>query len=144
MAARRSPRKAELQDILRSHGLRVTHQRVAVLKALSRARAPISHPELADRLADQGLDRSTVYRNLLTLTEVGVLVRAELGDHVWRYELPKKGHIADHGLHPHLVCADCGTVQCLPEDAVSLHGEAAKRQVSEVQLRGRCARCASS
>lgn len=80
-----------------------------------------------------------MYRNLVSLTEAGILVRSQLGDGVWRYELPESDEAA-HGRHPHLVCVDCGVVSCLPADAVSIRGEAAAR-VTEVQPRGHCASC---
>lgn len=129
-----------LRDMLSARGLRVTGPRLAVLRELSTHGPPISHPELAERLADRGLDRVTVYRNLLALMEAGLLVRTQLSDHVWRYELPATGG-ATHKLHPHLVCTDCGTVECLPKAAVRLQGAAAQAHVSEVQLRGLCAEC---
>lgn len=125
--------------LLESKGLRVTEQRLLVLRALSRRRAPISFPELVDRLAEKGLDRATVYRNLVGLTEAGILVRSQLGDGAWRYELPEQGAGA-HGEHPHLVCIDCGVVSCVPTKAVSIRGETASR-VTEVQLRGHCESC---
>lgn len=109
-----------------------------VLRALSWSRAPVSFPELVGRLASE-LDRATVYRNLVSLTEAGILVRSQLGDGVSRYELPE-GDEATHDRHPHLVCVDCGDVSCLPANAVSIRGEAAAR-VTEVQLRGHCAAC---
>ena len=126
--------------MLASRGLRVTEQRLALLHAISLVSSPISHPELSERLADAGLDRATVYRNLLTLADAGVLVRAQLGDNIWRFELPRVTS-SDHARHPHLVCTECGNVRCLPAGAVKLRGEAAKAQVAEVQLRGRCATC---
>jgi Fur family transcriptional regulator, ferric uptake regulator len=129
-----------LREMLSARGLRVTGPRVAVLRELSRHGPPVSHPELAEKLAGDGLDRVTVYRNLLALLEAGLLVRTQLSDHVWRYELPETGG-ATHGLHPHLVCTDCGTVECLPKGAVRLQGTAAQAQVSEVQLRGLCTEC---
>lgn len=130
----------ELRDLLASRGLRVTDQRVALLRELSRVKVPISHPELTERMSRSGLDRATIYRNLLTLAEAGLLVRAQLGDQVWRYELPRTLS-SDHAHHPHLVCSECGNVRCLPIGAVKLSGEAARSEVLEVQLRGRCAAC---
>lgn len=135
------PKEEDLRELLASRGLRVTEQRLSLLRQMVKVRSPISHPELTERMADSGLDRATVYRNLLTLADAGVLVRAQLGDQVWRYELPRTLS-SDHAHHPHLVCSDCGNVRCLPASAVKLHGEAAKSQISEVQLRGRCASCA--
>lgn len=117
----------------------MTDQRLAVLGALSKSRRPRSFPELVDRLGDHGLDRATVYRTLVSLTEAGILIRTQLGDGVARYELPHHGESL-HTKHLHLVCLDCGGVSCLPPTAVSLHGEAALR-VTEVQLRGHCGAC---
>jgi Fur family ferric uptake transcriptional regulator len=113
---------------------------VLLLQALAKVTSPISHPELTDRMEGSGLDRATVYRNLLTLAEAGVLVRAQLGDNVTRFELPRTLS-SDHSHHPHLVCTECGNVRCLPANAVKLRGEAADSEVAEVQLRGRCAKC---
>jgi Fur family transcriptional regulator, ferric uptake regulator len=133
-------RDDQLRELLTSRGLRVTTQRVALLRELAKVSSPISHPELTERMARSGLDRATVYRNLLTLADSGVLVRAQLGDQVWRYELPRTLS-SDHTHHPHLVCSDCGVVRCLPAGTVKLHGEAAKSEIAEVQLRGRCVTC---
>lgn len=139
-----SPRREEeFRDLLISKGLRVTEQRLALLGEMARVKAPISHAELTERMEGAGLDRATVYRNLLALAESGVLVRAQLGDQVWRYELPRVTS-SDHADHPHLVCEDCGNVRCLPAGTVKLSGEAAKNEISEVQLRGRCASCISA
>jgi Fur family ferric uptake transcriptional regulator len=125
--------------LLSSKDLRITDQRLAVLRSLARNRAPVSFPELVERLAEQGLDRATVYRNLVGLTEAGILVRTQLGDGAWRSELPQSDE-ASHGHHPHLVCVDCGGISCLPANTVSIRKEAAAR-VTEVQLRGHCESC---
>ena len=132
-----------LRQLLTEGGLRVTNQRMTVLRALAKLRVPISHPELTERLASEALDRATIYRNLLSLTEVGVLVRTQLGDSVWRYELPR-GQAGEHGSHPHFICTECGDVACLPGASVSLRGQAARNQVTEIQLRGRCGECANA
>ncbi len=129
-----------LRALLAGRGLRVTEQRMSLLEELSRTVSPISHPELTEQLANVSLDRATVYRNLMTLSEAGLLVRTQLGDGVWRYELPR-GQAPTHGQHAHFVCTGCGEIVCLPEGAVSLSGEATLREVAEVQLRGRCNTC---
>lgn len=131
---------SDFRDLLVARGLRITEQRLALLRAISKVTSPISHPELSEKLLGAGLDRATVYRNLLTLADAGVLVRAQLGDNVWRFELPRVKS-SDHARHPHLVCTECGNVRCLPAGSVKLRGEAAQAQIAEVQLRGRCAQC---
>lgn len=136
----RRVRDDDLRQLLSEQGIRVTEQRMVILRELARLRVPASHPELTERLAGVGLDRATIYRNLLSLTEAGLLVKTQLGDNVWRFELPQ-GESAEHGAHPHFVCNDCGDVACLPGSAVTLRGEAVRNQVAEVQLRGRCVAC---
>jgi Fur family ferric uptake transcriptional regulator len=137
----------DLRALLAGASLRVTHHRMALLRELARLRVPASHAELTERLASgslsSSLDRVTIYRNLLALTEAGLLVRTQLGDNTWRFELPRAGG-EQHGQHPHFVCTDCGDVACLPAGSVVLRGEAARSEVLEVQLRGRCAACARS
>ena len=133
-------RDEDLRELLVARGLRVTKQRMAILSELAKLRIPVSHPELTQRLAGAELDRVTIYRNLVSLTEAGLLVRTQLGDNVWRFELPHSS-AQEHHAHPHFICCDCGTVACLPENSVQLRGAAAQTNVSEVQLRGTCAGC---
>jgi Fur family transcriptional regulator, ferric uptake regulator len=134
-----SKRDERFRSLLSSKGIRVTDQRVSVLRALARRQTQVTFPELVEELSPRGLDRATVYRNLTGMAEAGILIRTQLADGVARYELPQWGGSL-HAEHLHLVCVDCGNVSCLPASAVSLHGEA-KRRVTEVQLRGHCASC---
>lgn len=140
--AKPHPSKSDerFRALLVEKGIRVTEQRIAVLRALSGRQTPVTFPELVEQLSPKGLDCATVYRNLTGMAEAGILIRSQLADGVARYELPQWGGSL-HAEHLHLVCVDCGTVSCLPASAVSLHGEA-KRRVTEVQLRGHCASCA--
>lgn len=119
---------------------------MAVLRVLSGRASASSHPEITAALAEDGWDRATLYRNLVDLTEVGILRRVDLGDHVWRYELaggPEGAHAdADH---PHFLCTECGDVACLPDfvlpvPAGNVPGAVRQGKVA-IQLRGRCDRC---
>lgn len=150
MAARKNthqPKLVDYQDRLRAAGLRSTSPRVAVLRELDSATAPRSHADLVEALGEEGYDRVTIYRNLTDLTEAGLVMRADLGDHVWRFEL-KRGTTNSHqGTHPHFTCIDCGTVACLPAESVRItSARGAPKSVSarsvDVQLRGLCDRCA--
>jgi len=51
------------------------------------AEGPMSHADVAGELASHGLDRATVYRNLMDLADAGLVSRADHGDHVWRFSL---------------------------------------------------------
>jgi Fur family ferric uptake transcriptional regulator len=143
-AARRAP--SELGALLRSVGLRKTVPRVAVLQFLERSLTPLSHGEVAEEMAVLGLDRATVYRNLMDLVEANLATRTDLGDHVWRFELRRgeEGHAAEH---PHFLCVSCGTVSCLPDGAVRLASarglpRAIAAHAVEVQVKGECDACA--
>jgi Fur family ferric uptake transcriptional regulator len=136
---------AQWRSRIRACGLRSTPARLAVLQELDRRATPATHADLAGRLVPQGFDKATVYRNLMDLTEAGMLSRTELGDHVWRFELrlSTAGHT---GEHPHFLCVDCGEVACLSDvniDISSSKGSKSARigQVTEVLLKGHCERC---
>jgi len=134
----------DLKATIRKAGLRSTAPRLAVLKKLLVAVTPVSHGELVDQLSEEGMDRTTVYRNLVDLTDVGLVQRTDLGDHVWRFELKRdKG---DDARHPHFTCTDCGQVACLPEVTLKVKpGKGVPRslmkQKVEIQLRGKCDAC---
>jgi Fur family ferric uptake transcriptional regulator len=131
--------------VLRDAGLRKTGPRLAVLQVLEGAKSPLSHADVADALDDETLDRATVYRNLMALTEAGIVRRTDLGDHVWRFELVR-AVTAHETAHPHFVCTDCGTVSCMPGVTVRIDGGGAAsvaRRGFEVQLRGVCGDCDS-
>ena len=137
------PTREDLQATVRLAGLRSTHARIAVLEHFHRHRAPQTHADVAEALAHLGFISTTVYRNLLELTEAGLLARIELGDHVWRFEL--NGSTA-RPFHPHFICVDCGAVSCLDETEAGLRlPQLAKGnpigQVTEVLLKGHCNHC---
>ena len=138
-----SPERSKIEEDglrarLEQRGLRVTTQRLAVLRALAGARGPLSHGELADELVATGMDRATVYRNLMALAEAKLVVRTLISDGVFRFEIVKEEGRA-HEQHPHLVCTVCGQVRCLPRRAVSV--KPGLGDVVDVQLRGRCLAC---
>lgn len=139
--------RQSLRERLRDHGLRATSARVAVLSLLVQRKAPLSHAEVFESVGDEGYDRATVYRNLIDLVEAGILRRADMGDHVWRFELVADDERHSGAVHPHFVCSECGTVRCLPESAIAIQPSsktprALRRNGLEIQLRGRCDACA--
>ena len=135
---------AAARDALRAAGLRCTSCRLAVFQLLAESRSPVSHNDAADRLAPGGFDKSTIYRSLVELSEVGIANRLELGDHTWRFEI-RRPH-ADDADHPHFMCVDCGKVTCLPEFSVQIAPVKGKKRaalgdITEVLLKGHCADC---
>jgi Fur family ferric uptake transcriptional regulator len=132
----------ELRAAVRTAGLRATPSRLAVLERVRASDAPMSHSDVADQLASQAWDRATIYRNLIDLAEAGLVRRTDMGDHVWRFEAVSEEHDAQH---PHFVCTECGTVECLPEIELAIRRAKAPRAVKqrqvEVHVRGLCDAC---
>ena len=133
----------EIRGLVRAKGLRCTSARMAVMRTLRCLTSPVTHAELAADLVPQGFDKATVYRNLIDLTEAGLVSRTELGDHVWRFELRgQQRHGGDE--HSHFVCTECGSVTCLSD--VELNSATRKQtakigRVTEVLLKGHCKDC---
>jgi len=128
--------------MIRDVKLRATASRVAVLKLLYGTSAPTSHPEIYEAMRSDGWDRATLFRNLVDLTNAGLLRKRDLGDRLWRYEL---AGIEANDEHPHFLCTVCGDVSCLPEIAVSMPNGAGPRSLRkgqvEIQFRGTCDDC---
>ena len=106
----------------------------------------MSHADIVNDLTPAGFDRATIYRNVMDLIRTGLVSRTGLGDHVWRFELRRQTKARDRE-PPHCMCTDCGTVACLPGVSVQLRSapgspRAVRRRHVEIQLQGRCDRCA--
>ncbi len=135
----------ELRTMVRERGLRATPSRLAVLELLlaNASGQPMSHAEVAEKLAAGPWDPATIYRNLTDLVEVGLARRTDVGDHIWRFEVVSATH--DAAGHPHFVCTECGTVECLPVMEFvmprSKTPRALKQRKVEVHVRGVCDTC---
>jgi Fur family ferric uptake transcriptional regulator len=138
------PPIAEIKSRLRELGLRVTAPRLAVLRILAEAERPLSHAEVVEVLGeDISWDRATVYRNLVTLVEIGLARVASHAAGIARYELARG---TAHDAHPHFLCDGCGVVSCLPETEVVTPKKtkwSKSLKAAEVQFVGRCPGCVS-
>jgi Fur family ferric uptake transcriptional regulator len=134
-----------LRDAIRNAGLRRTGSRVAVLKELESADAPLSHGEIA-RALGLHYDRATIYRNLMDLVRAKLVTRSDRGDHTWRFRVARGGESAHTLGLPQFLCTDCGKLSCLPRDAVTLvpvRGvpRSLRKRDIEVQIKGLCDSC---
>lgn len=91
--------------------LRNTALRNAILKIFAARKKPLTIMELTDLLAEEGFfpNKTTLYRQMETLTAIGKLHQVTLASGVMHYEL------ATHH-HHHFVCTDCNQTLCV-EDA---------------------------
>tara|TARA_B110000879_G_scaffold121588_1_gene161080 strand:+ start:410 stop:850 length:441 start_codon:yes stop_codon:yes gene_type:complete len=96
----------EIDDMLRDAGIRVTQQRRTVIAALVQSHY---HPSAHDvytraKLVDNSVFFATVYRELATLTDAGIVQRIAVDDGPARFEM------APETEHDHLVDVDSGEV----------------------------------
>ncbi len=127
---------------LREKGLRLTPQRELVLAAV-RALGHATPEGVAEtvRKTHPGINLSTVYRNLETLENVGLVVHTHLGHGGATY------HAAEELMHLHLVCAICGSIGDAPiESAANFVNTLSddygfKTDVSHFAIYGTCSNC---
>ncbi len=94
-----------MEELLRSHDLRVTRPRIAVLEAVHRHPHADTHA-LIDHVREAlpEVSHQAVYDVLAALTGAGLLRRIQPQGSVARYE----ARVGDN--HHHVVCRTCGTV----------------------------------
>ena len=96
--------ESRFSEYLKRKGLRVTPQRLKILKAFLNTEDHVSMEELflLVRKTDRTVGQVTVYRTLKLLCEAGIASAVNFEEGMARYE-PRDLH---H--HDHLVCEKCG------------------------------------
>jgi Fur family peroxide stress response transcriptional regulator len=96
----------ELVDKLASHGLRLTPQRMAVLRILASSREHLNIEEIYARVQRQFpmTSLATIYNTVTMLKDMGEVLELSFGSGGNRYDGNKPTP------HPHLVCERCRTV----------------------------------
>lgn len=90
-------------ELLRNHGLHVTAQRLAVVRAIDATPHGTADDVYATVSSELGaVSRQAVYDALGVLTEKGMLRRIQPAGSPARYE----SRVGDN--HHHLICRDCG------------------------------------
>jgi Fur family ferric uptake transcriptional regulator len=134
----------EAIGVVRASGLRLTSARRLVLEALLAARAPISAEEIADGLGGKMTqsDIASVYRNLETLGEIGLVRHFHAGHGPGRYVLEGLGD------REYLACESCGLLESVEPAALETVRDAVRdlsgfeASFSHFPIVGLCARCA--
>ena len=129
---------------LREHGYRITAQRELILRAIHELPHPNQESILAEvRARAKGVNRTTVYRTLAMLEEVGLVEHAHIGTGAPVY------HLAGHRDHIHLVCQNCQAVVSVPGAIASEFTSELEElcgfrvDVSHTGLSGLCESCRS-
>ena len=130
------------EDILDEAGVRVTSNRLLVLRAILNAPRPMSLADLTNTL--ETLEKSSVLKVLNVFLEHHLVHTIEDGRGIVRYEICHEGHQhSPEGMHVHFYCERCHTVHCLtdvPVPPIPLSGD---YQVTSANfmLKGLCPKC---
>lgn len=134
--------REDLDQLLRRHGLQVTAQRLAIVRAVA-SRPHATADELTDdvRAVLGSISRQAVYDTLGVLVEKNLVRRIQPAGSPTRYE----DRVGDN--HHHLICRGCGTtfdIDCAVGEAPCLdaaedHGF--EIDEAEVIYWGRCPSC---
>lgn len=95
------------REYLKRKKLLFTRERVAILEEVMARHDHFSVEDLHDSLkaANKKVSRATLYRNLDSLKEAGILAEVDLGNRHVQYE-----HVLGHERHFHLIDEDSGEV----------------------------------
>ncbi len=135
---------ADVMELLKHRGLRMTPQRRAIVSEVMRTQGHISPAHIARKVQGEmpGVNASTVYRTLTLLEEVGVLQHSHL-------ETGAEYHRAEEAQHVHLTCHNCGrddalSIEEASELAALIHRhDGFEADLTHFAITGVCADCAA-
>src|SRR5918993_1277840 len=95
------------QDFLQQQGLKLTSERVALVREIFSTHYHFEADELLFKMKEKAvkISRATVYRTLELLVKSGMVRRVHLGEDHYHYE-----HVTGNSHHDHLICTTCGAV----------------------------------
>jgi Fur family zinc uptake transcriptional regulator len=95
----------EALDLLKEKGYKYTEKRKDLISLFAREKRYLSAKDVQEALKEQypGLSFDTIYRNLTTFVEIGLLEETEWeGEKKFRFTCSHNEH------HHHLICLSCG------------------------------------
>ncbi len=102
---------SNIPDMLRSQGLKVTPQRIAILNMLMNTKSHPTAEEIFKALepTNPTMSLATVYKTLDSFTNVGIIQQLSIDGESLHYDYETK-------FHPHVICKKCGAVHDLDID----------------------------
>ena len=135
----------DYSELLKSADLEVNPNRLRILEILGANNYPLSVNDIFTTLErNDPVNRTTVYRILDLLVDAGLVERLSTGGRSFYYGLAPNHH---HRFHAHFYCRECGQMECLSPDAISIDMSHLKRTFSgridklEIRIDGVCKNC---
>lgn len=135
---------------LKEKGMKVTTQRLLVLKALASCKDQhLTAEEIYDlvKIDYPEIGLATVYRTIQLLSELHLVDRINLDDGFVRYEISSEESDENKHHHHHLICKKCGNIFAFQDDLLDeLENKIAETMCfvvidHEVKLYGYCKEC---
>lgn len=100
---------------LKENGLRLTPLKVALFDLFSKKAAPLSVSEIQLLLKKKHLEpnKTSLYRELESLEEIGILSEVAVHQNIMSYELNE-----DNAHHHHFICENCKAIFDFHNDAL--------------------------
>ncbi len=124
----------QIVELLKNHGLKITPQRVEILRFLQNNRIHPTAQQIYEHVLSKvgSVSFTTVYNTLHTLEEMGQIKKISINDTTTIYDIDT----SDHG---HFVCTICGNVYDITYKVmVNVPG---KTQRTELIVYGICSQC---
>ncbi len=130
------------ENMLKEHSLKATYQRMSILSVLDK----MGHgciDEVYEKVKETHptISLATVYKNIITMVENGVITEVPIAGLKSKYELKKDDHI-------HLICTECGDVKDadmddkITQDVSSVANNSSfEAKSSNVNIYGLCKNC---
>jgi len=127
-------------ELLKSHNLKATVQRTAILKSISKA----GHISVEDIYLDikkhyPTISLATIYKNIIVMLEHNVILELPINGEKPKYEIKKDDHI-------HTICRVCGAikdVKITQERRELLNVKSFSLDYAQINLYGICKKCQS-
>jgi Fur family ferric uptake transcriptional regulator/Fur family peroxide stress response transcriptional regulator len=128
--------------LLQTNNLKATFQRVNILEIIEKnGHIDIDGIYSQMKQIHPTISLATVYKNIISMTQNGVLVEVPIIGQKSKYELRKADHI-------HLICTNCGDVEdknCIDITNQAINSltsqESFELNTRQINLYGRCSKC---
>ncbi len=140
----------QFKKLLKEKGLKVTNQRILVLKALTeKGDNHLTAEQIYElvRVDFPDIGLATVYRTIQVLLELKLIDRVNFDDGIERYELARTKADGSKHHHHHMICLKCGKVFEFEQDMMEGLEDEIREKTGfevvdhEVKLYGYCTEC---